>query len=295
MKQIRHNKNTVISCLSIIFRCFVVFTFLLSTLTLPTYNSSAATPTIYYVDSIGGNDLWSGTSEGTPWQTIAKVNLELGSGTISAGDTVLFKCGESWRECLYIANSGTSESSPITFGSYGDVEKPVINGAQVLEDWSYYSSNIWRVHLEDVPVPIEGWMEYTADIWYVLRAEGEPVSIWFSPLDGGADFEGTKKENLDDLIAEGDFVMSQTKGVKLDESTQQRLVALWRIRNRSPHWLMCRAIDTFLDREEKYEQEKREDMDRWEQYQLTGVAVPHEQAAEWLENLAQGKVNACPG
>jgi predicted transcriptional regulator len=89
--------------------------------------------------------------------------------------------------------------------------------------------------------------------------------------------------------------MSQTKGVKLDDTTQQRLAALSRIRDRSPHWLMCRAIETYLDREEKYEQEKREDMERWEQYQLTGVAVPHEQAAEWLENLAQGKVKACPG
>jgi predicted transcriptional regulator len=89
--------------------------------------------------------------------------------------------------------------------------------------------------------------------------------------------------------------MSQTKGVKLDDTTQQRLAALGRIRDRSPHWLMCRAIETYLDREEKYEQEKREDMERWEQYQLTGVAMPHEQAAEWLENLAQGKVTACPG
>jgi len=93
----------------------------------------------------------------------------------------------------------------------------------------------------------------------------------------------------------GDLIMSQTKGVKLDDTTQQRLAALGRIRDRSPHWLMCRAIETYLDREEKYEQEKREDMERWEQYQLTGVAVPHEQAAEWLENLAQGKVTACPG
>ncbi|MEI6639169.1 MAG: toxin-antitoxin system [Chlorobium sp.] len=84
--------------------------------------------------------------------------------------------------------------------------------------------------------------------------------------------------------------MSQTKGVKLGDTTQQRLAALGRIRDGSPHWLMCRAIETYLDREEKYEQEKREDMERWEQYQLTGVAVPHEQAAEWLENLAQGKV-----
>ena len=88
--------------------------------------------------------------------------------------------------------------------------------------------------------------------------------------------------------------MSNTKGVKLDDTTRQRLETLARIRDRSPHWLMCRAIETYLDREEKYEQEKREDMERWEQYQLTGVAVSHEKAAEWLEKLAQGKVSACP-
>jgi len=88
--------------------------------------------------------------------------------------------------------------------------------------------------------------------------------------------------------------MSQTKGVKLDETTRQRLEALARIRDRSPHWLMCKAIETYLDREEQYEREKREDMERWEQYQLTGVAVSHEKAAAWLENLAQGKVTSCP-
>ena len=82
--------------------------------------------------------------------------------------------------------------------------------------------------------------------------------------------------------------MSQTKDVKLDDSTLQRLVALARIRDRSPHWLMCRAIETFLDREENYEREKREDMARWERSQLTCVAVPHEKAAEWIENLAEG-------
>lgn len=96
------------------------------------------------------------------------------------------------------------------------------------------------------------------------------------------------------LVLKGDEIMSKTKGVKLDESTRQRLEALARIRDRSPHWLMCRAIETYLDREEKYEQEKREDMERWERYQLTGEAVSHEKAAEWLENLAQGKVSACP-
>ncbi len=56
---------------------------------------------------------------------------------------------------------------------------------------------------------------------------------------------------------------------------------------------MCKAIETFLDCEEKYEQEKREDMERCERYQLTGYAVSHKKAVEWIENLAQGKVKAC--
>ena len=96
------------------------------------------------------------------------------------------------------------------------------------------------------------------------------------------------------LLLKGDLVMSQTRGVKLDDTTQQRLAALARIRDRSPHWLMCRAIETFLEREENYEREKREDMERWERYQLTGEAIPHEQATAWLENLSKGKVMSCP-
>ncbi|WP_239994562.1 MULTISPECIES: hypothetical protein [Prosthecochloris] len=48
-----------------------------------------------------------------------------------------------------------------------------------------------------------------------------------------------------------------------------------------------------MDCEEKYEQEKREDMERCERYQLTGYAVSHKKAVEWIENLAQGKVKAC--
>ncbi len=49
---------------------------------------------------------------------------------------------------------------------------------------------------------------------------------------------------------------ADTKGVKLDDTTCQRLAALVRIRDRSPHRLMCKAIETFLDPEENYEREK---------------------------------------
>ena len=70
------------------------------------------------------------------------------------------------------------------------------------------------------------------------------------------------------------WLCHMTKSIKLDATTWQRLAALARIRDRSPHWLMCKAIETFSDREENYERKKREDMERWERYQLTGVRYP---------------------
>jgi predicted transcriptional regulator len=85
-----------------------------------------------------------------------------------------------------------------------------------------------------------------------------------------------------------------TQGVKLDEETRRRLRALGKLRKRSPHFLMREAIESYLEREESYEHEKREDMERWERYELTGEAVSHDVAGEWLRNLAQGKAAACP-
>jgi predicted transcriptional regulator len=90
------------------------------------------------------------------------------------------------------------------------------------------------------------------------------------------------------------MAMATTQGIKLDDDTRRRLKALGEMRNRSPHWLMRTAIQAYLDREEKYEREKREDMARWERYQLTGEAVSHDAATRWLDDLAQGKVTPCP-
>jgi predicted transcriptional regulator len=85
-----------------------------------------------------------------------------------------------------------------------------------------------------------------------------------------------------------------TQGVKLDDNTRLRLRALGEVRHRSPHWLMKAAIERYLDQEERYEREKREDMERWEAYRLTGEAIPHEAATAWLGKLAQGKAGPCP-
>jgi predicted transcriptional regulator len=84
--------------------------------------------------------------------------------------------------------------------------------------------------------------------------------------------------------------MPETMGIKIDESTKQRLKALSELRDRSPHWLAKKALEEYLDREEAYEREKREDMERWEEYLTTENAIPHEKVANWLRAMIeQGK------
>jgi len=88
--------------------------------------------------------------------------------------------------------------------------------------------------------------------------------------------------------------MASTQGIKLDDDIKQRLKELGKVRDRSPHWLMRAAIEDFLEREENYEREKREDQERWDHYQLTGEYVSHEAAMEWMDSLARGENPPCP-
>ena len=77
-------------------------------------------------------------------------------------------------------------------------------------------------------------------------------------------------------------------GVKLDNELQARLKALG---ERSPHWLMKKAISEYVDRMEAEENERQLLIDRWNNYQETDEAVPHETVVKWLETWGnrQGK------
>ena len=88
--------------------------------------------------------------------------------------------------------------------------------------------------------------------------------------------------------------MATVAGIKLGDGVRERLKVLGEIRMRSPHWLMRAAIEDYLEREEAFEREKREDMERWETYQATGIAVTHDKAARWLRDLVDGKAKPCP-
>jgi len=97
----------------------------------------------YYVDATNGDDSNDGLSEANAWKTISKVN----SSSFNAGDSILFKRGEVWREQLTVPSSGSS-GNPITFGAYGSGADPIINGADLVTEWTEEStswSEIWSL------------------------------------------------------------------------------------------------------------------------------------------------------
>jgi predicted transcriptional regulator len=77
-----------------------------------------------------------------------------------------------------------------------------------------------------------------------------------------------------------------TTGIKLDEVTRARLRALGSLKDRSPHWLMKRAIAEYVDREERYEHEKQEDLRRWQRYQESGTYIDDNDMRDRLSALA---------
>ncbi|SFH00037.1 right-handed parallel beta-helix repeat-containing protein [Pedobacter insulae] len=79
--------------------------------------------TTYYVDNVGGNDSNAGTSTGSAWKNISKVN----SFVFSPGDQILFKRGGAWTRTLRPQGEGIS-GSPIVIDAYGTGAKPIING-----------------------------------------------------------------------------------------------------------------------------------------------------------------------
>jgi hypothetical protein len=77
----------------------------------------------FYVDSAGGNDSNSGTSEASAWRTLGRAN----NAPLAPGERLLLKRGSVWTEALRLNRSGAA-GNPITVGAYGAGALPIIRG-----------------------------------------------------------------------------------------------------------------------------------------------------------------------
>ena len=94
--------------------------------------------TTYYVAS-NGSDTNNGRSVTSPFQNLSQVN----SLVLKAGDTVLFRRGDTFRGTLLIRQSG-SASAPLIFDAYGSGPKPILSGSVPVINWTNMGNNIWQ-------------------------------------------------------------------------------------------------------------------------------------------------------
>jgi hypothetical protein len=83
----------------------------------------------YYIDAVAGNDDNPASSPAEAWQSLDKINQT----SFEPGDSILFKSGCSWQGSLTINGSGHA-GKPIVVSSYGEGDKPLIEGMGLAEN-----------------------------------------------------------------------------------------------------------------------------------------------------------------
>ena len=84
--------------------------------------------------------------------------------------------------------------------------------------------------------------------------------------------------------------MSTSKiGLSLNPKTKERLEALGKARDRSPHYLMNVAIERYLDKEEAVETERQLVNARWVRFEVTGEVLDHADITPWASKLATSR------
>ena len=156
----------------------------------------AIVPT-YYVDATNGSDTNNGLTPATALKSMETIN----AATLSPGDVVAFKRGETWRTPLLPSSSGTA-ANPITFTAYGEGQKPVISGAGIFPagSWTNLYGDIWattlasipefvrfngvdgtRVTLPAMPESAGDWVLDENDGTFAVYSVGNPATFFASP------------------------------------------------------------------------------------------------------------------
>ena len=77
--------------------------------------------------------------------------------------------------------------------------------------------------------------------------------------------------------------------VKIPSALHARVASLAEARDRTPHALMLKAIESYVAREEKREAWRQEGITAWEEYQRTGLHLTNAEVVEWMDGIIRGE------
>ncbi len=116
---------------------------------------------VYYIDSDAGSDDNDGRTESRAWKSLLKAS----SVSLSAGDQILLKAGQTHLGKLKFVGVEGTEEAPIVIASYGDGEDPLIDAAGYLAG----------VHFRDAKHVLVKDLEITADGGVTVDGESRTV------------------------------------------------------------------------------------------------------------------------
>jgi parallel beta-helix repeat protein len=136
-----------------------------------------ASATNYYV-AANGSDTSAGTSPGSAWKTMARVNSRMNS--YAAGDSILFHRGDVWRDTtLFITTAAATPAAKIVFGAYGTGADPIFMGSTVVTGWTQINGRpIWWA-------PYDKWAMNLYQNNKLLTVARYPNSGWLTATANG--------------------------------------------------------------------------------------------------------------
>lgn len=87
-----------------------------------------------------GNDTTGTGTSGAPYRSIQKLNTIFGS--ITAGDSILFRSGDTFYGTIVCPKSGTVGNT-LKFGTYGGLTKATITGFQTFGGWTLSTTGVY--------------------------------------------------------------------------------------------------------------------------------------------------------
>lgn len=78
--------------------------------------------------------------------------------------------------------------------------------------------------------------------------------------------------------------MATPTSVKLDEALKNRVQHLADAQQRSAHWIMKEAISQYVEQEEKKAAFRKEALEAWDEYQMTGAHLTANEVEDWLSS-----------
>lgn len=171
--------------------------------------------TVYYVNSATGSDRNSGVNEQSAFATLSAVEAL----KLKPGDSVLLAAGSVFNEQFDLKYSG-SVSAPITIGSYGVGDAPVIHSSGD----GIHTSSASNIVIENIKISgTSGAAIYAANVWNWTVNNVEVENTGSSSKAGSVNFKSSQNitiENSTITGVNGDGIwMEKVKGVTLLNNT----------------------------------------------------------------------------